>query len=120
MAHSTIVFKHPAFGTIKTAPVGFSWTTLLFGFWPALLRGDYKWAAINFFVTLGVGLGTLGFGSVICNIVFGLVYNKFYIRELIRRGYLLDSIQSQFTVEQLQAQLETLLRPQTPPASDAF
>ena len=46
MAHSNITLKHPTFGTIKSAPVGFSWTTALMGIGPALLRGDFKWAAI--------------------------------------------------------------------------
>lgn len=109
MAHSTIVFKHPTFGTIKSAPVGFSWTTALFGFWPALFRGDFKWAAINFGVTVAVSLVTLGFGAIVCWIAFGVFYNKMYVKELISKGYQVDSIQSQYTVEQLQAQLETIL-----------
>ncbi|GAB3627475.1 hypothetical protein PTE30175_02163 [Pandoraea terrae] len=111
MAHSTIVFKHPTFGTIKNTPVGFSWTTALFGFFPALFRGDFKWAAIIFGVTCGVSLVTMGFGAFVCWIVFGLMYNKMYIRELVAKGYVVDRIESRFTLDQLQAQLETVLKP---------
>jgi hypothetical protein len=114
VAHSTITFKHPTFGTIKNAPVGFSWTTLFFGFWPALLRGDYKWAGINFGVAVVISMVTLGFGSIVSNLVFAVFYNKMYVKELLGRGYQLDSIQSQYTVEQLQAQLETVLVAQVP------
>ncbi|MXN74857.1 hypothetical protein GR157_08885 [Burkholderia sp. 4701] len=111
MAHSNIVFKHPTFGTVKNAPVGFSWTTLIFGFFPALLRGDFKWAAINFAVTSGVALVTAGFGTIIPWIVFAVIYNKLYVRELATKGYLVDSLASRFTLDELQAQLETVLRP---------
>jgi hypothetical protein len=109
MAHSSIVFKHPTFGTVKTAPVGFSWTTVIFGFWPALFRGDFKWAGINFGVCVLVSLVTMGFGVIVCNIAFGVLYNKMYVKELLSKGYQVDSIQSAFTTEQLQAQLETVL-----------
>jgi hypothetical protein len=115
MAHSTIIFKHPTFGTAKEAPVGFSWTTFFFGFFPALIRGDYKWALINFVVSVIVSIATAGVGGLICNIVFGVIYNKFYVKELQTKGYVMDSIQSKYTVEQLQAQLETTLVPEGQP-----
>ncbi|MGZ2745918.1 hypothetical protein [Burkholderia stagnalis] len=111
MAHSTIVFKHPTFGSIKNAPVGFSWTTLFFGFFPALFRGDFKWAAINFGVSFVSSLVTLGFGAIICWIVFALIYNKLYIRELARKGFVVERVESRFTLDELQAQLETVLKP---------
>jgi hypothetical protein len=75
MAFDTLVLKNPNTGEIKNAPVGFSWTTFFFGFFPAIFRGDWKWAAIMFvvaFFTIGVG-----------NIVFAFIYNKFYIKEQI-------------------------------------
>ncbi|WP_412023098.1 hypothetical protein [Burkholderia cepacia] len=111
MAHSTIVFKQPNFGTIRNAPVGFSWTTLCFGCFPAIFRGDFKWAAINILVTFGVALVTLGFGAFIPWIIFAVIYNKMYIRELAGKGYVVERVESRFNLDQLQAQLETVLKP---------
>jgi hypothetical protein len=109
MAHSCVVFKNPTFGTIKRAPIGFSWTTFFFGFWPALFRSDWKWAAINFAVTVVVAIVTMGFGCIVTMVVFGIIYNKMYVKELIARGYTVDSMESQKTIEQLSAELEVLL-----------
>lgn len=109
MAHSYITFLNPTFGTMKQAPVGFSWTTLFFGFWPALLRGDWKWALIIFAVEVATGLFSAGLGSVITCIVFGIIYNKLYIKNLISNGYQVKDVQSQRTIQQLSAEMETVL-----------
>jgi len=111
MAHSCIVLKNPAFGTIKRAPIGFSWTTFFFGFWPALLRADWKWAAINFGVSVAVAMVTMGFGWVVTAVVFGLIYNKMYVKDLIAGGYQVAALESAKTIEMLSAELETLLPP---------
>ena len=66
-------------GLIKEAPVGFSWTTFFFGFFPALIRGDMKWAVVIFaagFVTIGLS-----------NFVFCFIYNRLYVQSLIETGY---------------------------------
>ena len=85
-----VSLKHTQSGVIKAAPVGFSWTTFFFGGFPALLRGDLKWAVIMWIVWLG-GLGlsivTFGITSVVFGIVLALIYNKRYIVERLEAGY---------------------------------
>lgn len=79
MAYAKIYFQNPMTGQVKEAPVGFSWTTFFFGFFPALFRGHWVGFAILFFV----GLITFG----ISNLVFMFIYNKMYIKHLISEGY---------------------------------
>ncbi|WP_445489145.1 DUF2628 domain-containing protein [Niallia sp. 03133] len=74
-------------GLRKEVKVGFSWTTFFFGFFPALFRGDLKWAVIMLVIEAILGSFTLGIGAWISGIVFAFVYNKIYIKELIEKGY---------------------------------
>ncbi|MFC0525996.1 DUF2628 domain-containing protein [Pontibacillus salicampi] len=74
-------------GITKRVKCGFSWTTLLFGFFPALFRGDLKWAAIMFITAAVLGSFTFGIGGIIADIVFAFIYNKIHIKELIEKGY---------------------------------
>ncbi|KGX89739.1 hypothetical protein N781_16090 [Pontibacillus halophilus JSM 076056 = DSM 19796] len=74
-------------GVTKQVKCGFSWTTLFFGFFPALFRGDLKWAAIMFITALVLGSFTFGVGGFIADVVFAFTYNKTYIKELIEKGY---------------------------------
>ncbi|MBM7551169.1 DUF2628 domain-containing protein [Thalassobacillus pellis] len=74
-------------GVTKEVKAGFSWTTFFFGFFPALFRGDLKWAAIMFITAALVGAFTLGFGAWIPGIIFSFVYNKIYIKDLMEKGY---------------------------------
>jgi hypothetical protein len=74
-------------GVTKSVKIGFSWTTFFFGFFPALIRGDLKWAAIMFITAALVGIFTLGFGAWIPGIIFSFVYNKIYIKDLLEKGY---------------------------------
>lgn len=66
-------------GLVKECKVGFSWTTFFFGFFPALFRGDWKWALIQ----LGCGMITMGISSF----VFCFIYNKLYINDLLNKGF---------------------------------
>ena len=84
MAFTSIMFENPNIGTMKQAPVGFSWTVLFFGFFPALFRGDWKWAVIM----LILQLVTLGLSSL----AFMFLYNKLYINDLICSGYKAKSV----------------------------
>ncbi len=64
---------------IKKGLVGFSWTTLLFGFFVPIFRGDVKW----FIVMLIVALCSLA----LSNIIFAFIYNKLYTTRLLESGY---------------------------------
>ena len=78
MAFATITFENKS-GVVKDAPVGFSWTTFFFGFFPALIRGDWLWAVIIFaatFVTFGLA-----------GLVFAFIYNRLYIQGLLKQGF---------------------------------
>lgn len=86
MAYTSIMFENPNTGAIKEAPVGFSWTTLFFGFFPALFRGDWKWAVIMLLLAL------ITFG--LSGLVFMFIYNKLYIKDLIGSGFKAKSIAS--------------------------
>jgi hypothetical protein len=79
MAYATINFHHPLTGGLKSAPVGFSWTTLFFGFFPALLRGHW----VGALVILALSFITAG----IAGLVFPFIYNKMYIKYLIGEGF---------------------------------
>lgn len=84
MAYASIYFLSPHTGAMKEAPVGFSWTTFFFSFFPALLRGDWKWGLIQ----LVLALITSGLSTF----VFMFIYNKLYIKDLIDAGYKVKSI----------------------------
>tara|TARA_B110000483_G_scaffold141962_1_gene169663 strand:+ start:717 stop:1013 length:297 start_codon:yes stop_codon:yes gene_type:complete len=77
MAFATVNLEKS--GLIKEAPVGFSWTTLFFGFFPAVFRGDVKWAILMIIAAIF----TLGISGV----VFSFIYNKLYITAMIEGGY---------------------------------
>ncbi|MFJ7312666.1 hypothetical protein ACIQVE_07815, partial [Pseudomonas sp. NPDC098747] len=76
---STIKLKNEGTGQFKEVPVGFSWTTFFFGFFPALFRGDFKHFFILFFLTVPTA------GIVL--IIYWFKYNKFYTNDLISRGF---------------------------------
>ncbi|QJD86031.1 DUF2628 domain-containing protein [Cohnella herbarum] len=76
-----------AAGGLKEVKVGFSWTTFFFGFFPALFRGDLKWAVIMFITSVAFAIFTAGFGAWIPGIIFSFIYNKMYIKELLEKGY---------------------------------
>lgn len=121
MAHSHIVFKNPTYGSVKRAPVGFSWTTAIFGIWPALFRGDFKWFGIQIGIGMLVGVLTFGSGTIVSFIVFGFIYNKLYIKELVKSGYYgyyVEKLESDRTLEQLSAEIETVLPPLPSQKSD--
>ena len=78
--------KNQNTGIVKEAKAGFSWTTLFFGFFVALIRGDLKWAAIMFIIN-AVTIAILGPIGPILWIIWGIAYNKIYIKDLYEKGY---------------------------------
>lgn len=66
-------------GQVRVVKEGFSWTTLFFGAFVPLCRGDWKW----FLIMIVAAMFTFGLSSV----VFCFLYNKFYINDLLEKGY---------------------------------
>jgi len=66
-------------GHTKSAPVGFSWTTLFFGPFPSLFRGDW----LGFFLILAFNI----IFTPITSIAFAFFYNGWHTRRLYNRGY---------------------------------
>ena len=74
-----INLKHHQTGLIKQAPVGFSWTTLFFGFLVPAFRSH--WGAC--FLMLAVHICTLGLSQI----YFAFTYNKKFINHLVDSGF---------------------------------
>lgn len=66
-------------GMVKECKVGFSWTILLFGFFPPFFRGDWKWGLIQLVLAF--------FTGGLSNLVFCFIYNKIYINSLLQQGF---------------------------------
>lgn len=84
MAYAKITFVDPTGNIVRIAPVGFSWTTLFFCFLPAFFRWDLWWASVMLIcLPLTGGLSWL---------VFPFIYNKLYIKDLIKKGYKVKTV----------------------------
>ena len=97
MAFATITFENKS-GVVKDAPVGFSWTTFFFGFFPALIRGDWLWAVIIFaatFVTFGLA-----------GLVFAFIYNRLYIQNLLKNGFEVQNYSGDKSLIERKAQIQ--------------
>lgn len=78
----TVQLRHPQSGLIKTGIYGFSWTTLFFSGFPALLRGD---------LVTGVLVLILSFSSFwLVSIIWAFLYNRVYTTRLLEAGYVFD------------------------------
>jgi hypothetical protein len=103
MAHNLIYFENPRTAQQRKAPVGYSWTTLFFGPFPLLLRGEIVW----FLVSLGMAVLSLNLSSV----VLSFFVNRLYIRDLISQGFKARSVlhgEVADVVKQLKFKLPTL------------
>jgi hypothetical protein len=84
-----IPLKHPGSGIVKQGFYGFSWTTLFFGFFPALFRGDFITFLGACLIMLIIGAMTFGIGAFFVSFIWAFMYNKYYTRKLLERGYVL-------------------------------
>lgn len=81
-------FFHPEREVTRVAPIGFSWTTLIFGFFPALFRGHFFAAFVIFVLTL--------ITSGLAALIFPFLYNKWYTKSLINKGFKVSSVKGDF------------------------
>jgi hypothetical protein len=98
MAYAKIYFENPHTGRVREAPVGFSWTTLFFGFFPALFRGHWG----GFFIILLFSIFTAGLSSLF----FMFIYNKMYIKHLVSEGYKAKSASADFDFIQQKSNMQ--------------
>ena len=82
-----ILLKHPQTGLVTTGFYGFSWTTLFFGFFPALFRKDFLTFVVGFAIYTLVAIITVGLGAIVASIAWAFMYNKYFTRKLIAQGY---------------------------------
>jgi NADH:ubiquinone oxidoreductase subunit H len=74
-----IALRNETNGHTIYAPEGFSWTTLFFGGFPAIFRGD---------ILVGILILVLNvFTMCIASVIFAFVYNKMYINKYLEKGY---------------------------------
>lgn len=82
-----IPLRHKTSGIMKDGIHGFSWTTLFFGGFPALFRGDFLTFVGTFVVLFFLGLATAGIGTFIGMFVWAFFYNSYYTKKLLEKGY---------------------------------
>lgn len=94
------VFLRNAIGKIKKGRVGFSWTVLFFGAFVPLLRGDFVWFLIMFFVNFMSVLASHAIynsenAAIATSLIFLIIqlffcfkYNQFYTQKLVEKGFL--------------------------------
>jgi hypothetical protein len=104
MAHSTLLMLHPVTGESLSAPVGWSWTSLFFGFVVPAFRQDW-WMAI---ITM---LLTVVFMAVV-NVVMAVAYNRGYITRMLRQGFVITGYHSDLSRTELEHLLGVRIQPQ--------
>ncbi|MFM8700163.1 MAG: hypothetical protein ACKOC1_02025 [Hyphomicrobiales bacterium] len=82
-----IFLRHRESGLTRTAYYGFSWTTLIFGSFPALFRGDYLTFVGSFVIFVILAAVSYGLLFIPASIVWAFLYNKYHGSRLLERGY---------------------------------
>ncbi|MDB5413686.1 MAG: conserved hypothetical rane protein [Rubritepida sp.] len=84
---TAIQLRHEKTGRVKIGYYGFSWTTLFFGFFPALTRGEPLIFALGFTTSIVITLSISWFACLMLWLAWAFVFNRVYTCKLIGRGY---------------------------------
>ncbi|TAJ84574.1 DUF2628 domain-containing protein [Reyranella sp.] len=87
-----VKLRHKDTGLEKTGYAGFSWTTLFFGPFPALFRGEYLifLVYLGVVVVISIVLPMLGiFLMAVAGVVWAFQFNAYHMQKLIGQGYVL-------------------------------
>lgn len=87
-----VKLRHKETGAGKIGSVGYSWTTLFFGPFPALFRGEYLVFLTYVAVAVAIVIALPETGPVLClliSLVWSFNFNPWHLRRLIERGYVL-------------------------------
>lgn len=82
-----IMMRHKASGLMKSGYYGFSWTTFFFAGFPALFRKDFLTFIGSLPVLFIVAIPTAGVGAFIAMLIWAFMYNSYYTKRLLERGY---------------------------------
>lgn len=88
-----VLLRHRETGRVTKAYTGFSWTTAVFGPFPALFRSDYITFLVYFCIVAVVVVLSGGLGVPIAigaQIVWACMYNAHHMQKLVEGGYVLD------------------------------
>ena len=88
-----IRLRHPKTGEEKVGYEGYSWTSLFFGAFPTLLRGDIALGLTVLLATIVLAVIAVTarlptwFSTAIVGGIWGFFYNAIHINRLLRAGY---------------------------------
>jgi hypothetical protein len=81
-----VIIQHPLNGLTKKGYFGYSWTTLFFGWFVPLFRGELGVAALHFLFTL------ITFG--LWQLIVSFIYNRQYMTRMLEKGYQLKDTEA--------------------------
>ncbi len=104
-------------GISKTGFHGFSWTTFFFGPFPALFRADYLTFIGYFAIAVIISAVTAGVGWFLMCIVWAFIYNGFYTKKLLEKGYTFNDAPEKVNSAIAQLKLDASKYRQSEPAA---
>jgi hypothetical protein len=97
MAHGNVTVVNSTTGETKNLPVGYSWTVLFWGCFPALFRQDWKNAGIMAAVLV---VSSFLFLAWIPLIIFSFVYNeKMCLKDHLNQGWKIKGYTGQYNLQ---------------------